>query len=103
MSSAHSNCLHDFKIVKGTSAGVMEVCRLCKAKILTRQTKNGIIDNKAYRELHKRDLAQPGSKEFLQAYGTQALTPFKVQKKKKKSADEYKLIAEEMYKAHHNV
>ncbi|WP_457635833.1 hypothetical protein [Persephonella sp.] len=61
--------LHDYKIIKQTTNGMLEVCRICKKRLLTNISIWGTSDNRTYAKEHERDFLQPNSKIFEKEYG----------------------------------
>lgn len=62
---------HDYIRVSENADGVVEVCKECKYRLITRKDIKGRIDNKEYLKEHVRDTAQPTgitSKVFKQYY-----------------------------------
>ena len=63
---------HDYEHIVETNTGIVEVCKICKKRLLTKKDKDGRIDNTAYAKEHIRDFAQPygaTKKIFEQVYG----------------------------------
>ena len=64
---------HDYETVSENSDGLVEICRECKKRLVTKKAPDsGRIDNKTYLKEHIRDTAQPGGatdKIFRQFYG----------------------------------
>ena len=61
--------LHNYKVVKSHSDAIIEVCQECGHRLVTRVHKDGRINNKQYKEQHKRDFLQPNNKDFKKYYG----------------------------------
>lgn len=53
------NHLHDYETVGENDDAVIEVCKECKKRLVTKKDKKGRIDNIAYLREHQRDTAQP--------------------------------------------
>lgn len=68
--------LCDFKKVNENSDGIMEVCKECHRRVITKKdAKTGRIDNKKYLKEHSRDYAQPRGrtgKLFGKYYGEES-------------------------------
>lgn len=60
--------LHNYQKIGENESAVVEVCKECKKKLITRKY-NDRIDNKKYAEEHKRDILQPTDKLFKKFYG----------------------------------
>jgi hypothetical protein len=63
---------HKYQTVSENNDGLVEVCRECKKRLVTKKDPNGRIDNPSYLKEHIRDTAQPtGStaKIFQRFYG----------------------------------
>lgn len=58
-----------YEIVKQTPSGLVEVCSICKKKLVTKKGPKGKIDNKKYLYEHKRDFLQPGDKDYDKEWG----------------------------------
>lgn len=69
--------VHDYEVAKSTTSAMVEVCRECKKRLITKMDARGRIDNKAFLKEHQRDTAQPrGStaKVFQKYYGNNKTT-----------------------------
>jgi hypothetical protein len=67
-----SSCIHDYQIITDSEHGLVEKCKLCRKRLVTRKGNKGRIDNKKYREEHRRDFLQPSGKtkgDFAKTYG----------------------------------
>lgn len=64
---------HDWRKINENSDGILEVCQVCKKRLITKkEPKTQRIDNKKYVREHRKDLAQPNgrtSKIFNKYYG----------------------------------
>lgn len=63
---------HDYIIVSNNPDGMVEVCKECKGRLVTKKDNKGRIDNNVYLKEHIRDTAQPTgatSKIFKKYYG----------------------------------
>lgn len=61
-----------FEPVSETRDGIVEVCKDCKRRIITKKDSKGRIDNRAYLKEHVADTAQPTgatARVFAQLYG----------------------------------
>ena len=65
--------LHDYLKVNEDSNGILEVCRECKKRLITKKDpKTQRVDNKKYIKEHQRDTLQPGGrtgKQFIRYHG----------------------------------
>jgi hypothetical protein len=62
---------HDYKIIRENTDGIVEVCTICKKKLLTRKGCKGRINNREYLKEHVKDTAQlygPTHKIFIKHY-----------------------------------
>lgn len=50
---------HAYETIVETTTGIIEVCKECKHRRVTKKDKKGRIDNEEYRKAHIRDFAQP--------------------------------------------
>lgn len=63
---------HDYQRVSENKDGLVEVCKECGKRLITKKDSMGRMDNRAYAKEHIRDIAQPiGStaKIFERFYG----------------------------------
>lgn len=63
---------HDYIRVSENSQGIVEVCKTCKKRLVTKKDKKGRIDNNLYRQEHEADFSQPTGRTaniFKQVYG----------------------------------
>lgn len=63
---------HQYQRVSENKDGIVEICKDCKKRLVTRKDKQGRIDNTAYAKEHVKDFAQPTgatAKIFKQFYG----------------------------------
>ena len=63
---------HDYERVSENSDGRVEVCKICRKRLIIKKDNKGRIDNQTYAREHIRDLAQPNgptAKVFAQLYG----------------------------------
>lgn len=63
-----TNKLHLPVIIMETAEVLKEICSQCKEQAIFNKSKHGSIDNEKYRVFHKRDMLQPGDKEFNEIY-----------------------------------
>ena len=64
--------IHHYEIVGETHNAIVEVCKECKKRLVTKQDKKGRIDNRIYLREHVADTCQPTgttSKIFAKVYG----------------------------------
>ncbi len=64
--------IHRYEAVSDSSEAMVEVCKACKKKLVTKKGRDGRIDNKSWLKEHVADTAQPtGStaKVFKKLYG----------------------------------
>lgn len=50
---------HQYQRVSENNDGIVEVCRTCKKKLITKKGKDGRIDNTTYAREHVVDFSQP--------------------------------------------
>ena len=65
--------IHDYQIISSKDNVIVEVCKECKKKLVTKMDKKGRIDNRVYLKEHSRDTAQPHGatkKIFDKYYGS---------------------------------
>ena len=65
--------IHQYNLVKDSPDGMVEVCKTCKHRLVTKKGASGRIDNKQWLKDHVADTAQPtGSTAgiFKKLYGT---------------------------------
>ena len=61
--------LPQYKKIKETTDGIVERCKTCKKRLITKKGEKGSIDNKAYLKEHARDFLQPKDKRFKKEWG----------------------------------
>ena len=64
---------HDYQTITETSDAIVEVCKTCKKKLVTKKGNRGRIDNAKWLKEHAADFAQPTgrtAKLFKQIYGS---------------------------------
>lgn len=64
--------IHNYEMVGENPDAVVEVCKECKKRLVTKKDSKGRIDNAAYLKEHVRDTAQPTgttAKIFKRFYG----------------------------------
>ena len=54
-----NNHHHDYERIGENEEAIVEVCKECKNKLITKKDKQGRIDNEKYLKEHVRDFAQP--------------------------------------------
>lgn len=63
---------HDYQKVSESIDGIVEICRECRKRLITKKGKDERIDNVKYLKEHARDFAQPTgrtSRLFRRFYG----------------------------------
>lgn len=50
---------HDYQRVSENHEGLVEVCKECGKRLITKKDKQGRMDNATYAREHIRDIAQP--------------------------------------------
>lgn len=50
---------HDYEPIGESSEALIEVCKECKKKLITKKSEKGRIDNQTYLKEHIRDTSQP--------------------------------------------
>lgn len=68
--------LHNYIKIKETNDGILERCKTCKQRLLTKKGNKERINNKIYLKEHRRDFLQPKDKRFKKEWGN--LDEFKV-------------------------
>lgn len=66
------SCIHDYDTIKETKEAILEVCKICKKRLLTKLDKKGRHDIGKYLKEHVRDTCQPNGrtkKIFEKLYG----------------------------------
>jgi hypothetical protein len=66
---------HTYQRVSENKDGAVEICTVCKKRLVTKKDNQGRIDNIAYGKEHIADIAQPTgatAKIFKQMYGNKA-------------------------------
>lgn len=65
--------VHDYVTIGENNDAVVEICKECKKRLITRKDSKGRVNNKEYLKEHVRDTAQPKGptkKIFNRFYGT---------------------------------
>lgn len=60
---------HSLKTIIDTGEVLKEYCEECKDSFIFKKSPEGRMDNKTYREVHKKDLLQPSHKHYEKEYG----------------------------------
>ena len=60
---------HDIHVLLDTVDVMREYCSQCKEQWDFTKDSNGRIDNETYREIHQKDVIQPGDKRYDEIYG----------------------------------
>ncbi len=64
-------CLHETELIRDDAEVHIDVCKLCKEKLIYRKCRTtGRIDNKRYNKDHRVDLLQEDDKLFKKYYGS---------------------------------
>lgn len=50
---------HNYELVGENAEAIVEVCKECKHKLISRKDEKGRTDNQAYLKEHARDFSQP--------------------------------------------
>lgn len=63
---------HDYEPISDSGEALVEVCKICKKRLVTKKAPSGRIDNETFLHEHIRDFCQPTgrtSKIHKQIYG----------------------------------
>lgn len=60
---------HSIETRLDTKEVAIEFCKNCKKEFFWRKSKRGRIDNENYLLVHKKEMLQPGDKDFKIEYG----------------------------------
>lgn len=63
---------HQYQRISENKDGIVEICKICNKRLVTRKDKDGRIDNQVYAREHIADIAQPTGPTahiFVKLYG----------------------------------
>ena len=69
MNKDQKHHLHNYKNKKETNNFKLEICEICKKRLVLRKGRRGRVDHKAYYMEHLRSFLQRGSKLYAKYYG----------------------------------
>lgn len=52
-------CIHDYELIGENDDATIEVCKLCKKKLIMKKDRKGRMNNALYLKEHRRDTLQP--------------------------------------------